>query len=44
MEDDRIGLESTVLDVTLEKPVILRPGGVTKEMLEEVIGPVFSRD
>ena len=36
-----IGLESTVLDVTLESPVILRPGGVTKEMLEEVIGPVF---
>ena len=36
-----IGLESTVLDVTLAPPVILRPGGVTKEMLEEVIGPVI---
>lgn len=36
-----IGLESTVLDVTLETPVILRPGGVTKEMLEAVIGPVL---
>ena len=36
-----IGVESTVLDVTLEQPVILRPGGVTKEMLEEVIGPVL---
>lgn len=35
-----IGLESTVLDVTLEVPTILRPGGVTKEMLEEVIGQV----
>ena len=35
-----IGLESTVLDVTLDTPVILRPGGVTKEMLEAVIGPV----
>jgi L-threonylcarbamoyladenylate synthase len=35
-----IGLESTVLDLTLEVPAILRPGGVTKEMLEEVIGPV----
>ena len=35
-----IGLESTVLDVTLDTPVILRPGGVTKEMLEVVIGPV----
>lgn len=36
-----IGLESTVLDVTATPPVILRPGGVTKEMLEEVIGPVI---
>lgn len=36
-----IGVESTVLDVTLEQPVILRPGGVTKEMLQEVIGPVL---
>ena len=35
-----IGLESTVLDVTLEVPTILRPGGVTKEMLEAVIGQV----
>ena len=35
-----IGLESTVLDMTLTPPVILRPGGVTKEMLEAVIGEV----
>lgn len=35
-----IGLESTVLDVTVNPPVILRPGGITKEMLEEVIGEV----
>lgn len=39
-----IGLESTVLDVTLGTPVILRPGGVTKEMLEAVIGPVLAPD
>lgn len=39
-----IGLESTVLDVTLTPPVILRPGGITKEMLEEVIGPVLAPD
>lgn len=36
-----IGLESTVLDVTHEPPVILRPGGITKEMLENAIGPVI---
>ncbi|MFJ7952362.1 L-threonylcarbamoyladenylate synthase [Lysinibacillus sp. NPDC096418] len=36
-----IGFESTVLDVTHEPPVILRPGGITKEMLEVAIGPVI---
>ncbi|WP_298471546.1 L-threonylcarbamoyladenylate synthase [uncultured Psychrobacillus sp.] len=35
-----MGLESTVLDCTIEIPTILRPGGVTKEMLEQVIGKV----
>lgn len=35
-----IGLESTVIDFVNEIPTILRPGGVTKEMLEKVIGQV----
>jgi len=35
-----LGVESTVLDITGEIPVILRPGSVTKEKLEAVIGPV----
>ncbi len=35
-----VGLESTVLDCTGEVPVILRPGGVTKEQLEDVCGAV----
>ena len=35
-----IGLESTILDMTVEPPMILRPGAITKEMLEEVIGEV----
>lgn len=35
-----IGLESTVLDVTDAIPVILRPGGITKSMIEKVIGKV----
>lgn len=35
-----IGIESTVLDMTCEPPCILRPGQVTKEQLEEVIGIV----
>ncbi|PIC64684.1 threonylcarbamoyl-AMP synthase [Sporosarcina sp. P13] len=35
-----IGVESTVLDVTVTPPVILRPGGIVKEQLEELIGIV----
>lgn len=35
-----IGLESTIVDVSEEHPVILRPGVITKEMLEAVIGPL----
>ena len=33
-----IGLESTVLDLTGARPVILRPGGVSRENLEAVLG------
>lgn len=35
-----IGLESTILDLTGSVPVILRPGYITKSMLETVIGQV----
>ncbi|RFU70836.1 threonylcarbamoyl-AMP synthase [Peribacillus saganii] len=35
-----VGLESTVVDCTEAVPAILRPGGVTKEEIESVIGPV----
>jgi L-threonylcarbamoyladenylate synthase len=35
-----VGVESTVLDCTEEIPVLLRPGGVTKEQLENVVGEV----
>ncbi len=35
-----VGLESTVIDMTVTPPCILRPGGVTPEMLEAVIGTV----
>lgn len=33
-----VGLESTVVDLVSAQPRILRPGGVTKEQLEKVIG------
>lgn len=35
-----VGVESTVLDCTVEVPVILRPGGITFEQIEAVIGTV----
>ena len=38
--DCTFGLESTVLDLTNDIPTILRPGSVTKEDLESVIGQV----
>ena len=36
----RVGIESTVLDLTSDTPVILRPGAVTAEMLALVLGIV----
>ena len=38
--DVGIGLESTIVDLTEEEPMILRPGYVTQEMLTEVLGSV----
>lgn len=38
--DCTFGLESTVLDLTIDVPTILRPGSITKEDLENVIGQV----
>lgn len=35
-----VGLESTVLDCTEDIPVILRPGGITKEDIQQLIGEV----
>jgi L-threonylcarbamoyladenylate synthase len=36
----RVGVESTVLDLTREPAVLLRPGGVAREAIEAVIGPI----
>lgn len=35
-----VGVESTVVDCSGETPVILRPGGITAEQIERVIGSV----
>ena len=36
-----IGIESTIVDLSGSQPMILRPGYITKAMLEEVIGQVM---
>lgn len=36
----RIGLESTVLDMSSDIPTLLRPGGVTVSQIESIIGPI----
>lgn len=38
--DVEIGLESTIVDLTGEEPTILRPGAITRRMLEEVLHAV----
>ncbi len=35
-----IGIESTIVDMTSQVPMILRPGYITPEMLEQVVGHV----
>lgn len=35
-----VGLESTVLDVSVDPPVLLRPGGITPRQIEEIIGQI----
>jgi L-threonylcarbamoyladenylate synthase len=40
----RVGVESSVLDLSRSRPVLLRPGGVPVEELEAVVGPVSSPD
>lgn len=38
--DSKIGLESTIIDLTSKTPMILRPGFITKEDLDSLIGTV----
>ena len=38
----QVGIESTVLSLVNEIPVLLRPGGVSREQIEELIGSITS--
>ena len=37
----RVGLESTIVDLSEERPRLLRPGGITPEELKEVLGDLI---
>lgn len=37
-----VGIESTVLSLAELQPVLLRPGGISRQALESVIGPIAS--
>jgi len=39
-----IGIESTIVDLSEETPMILRPGYITQEMLQEVLGEEVRMD
>lgn len=43
MDDSKVGLESTILDLTGPVPELLRPGAVTLEMLRRILGEVIYR-
>ncbi|MGE4282146.1 MAG: L-threonylcarbamoyladenylate synthase [Clostridia bacterium] len=36
----QVGLESTVVDISEEVPILLRPGGITVEQLRKVLGEI----
>jgi len=36
----RVGIESTVIDLSTTRPALLRPGGIAAEEVEAVIGPL----
>ncbi len=40
----RVGLESTVIDLSSPRATVLRPGGVTAEIIVSLIGPLDSAD
>ena len=36
----RVGVESTVLSIVHDRPMLLRPGGLSVEAIEEITGPI----
>lgn len=42
--DCRVGLESTVVSLLEDAPRLLRPGGVTRDAIEAIVGPLAPAD
>jgi len=40
----KVGVESTVIDLTSSNPTLLRPGGIVLDDIEKIIGPVSLSD
>ncbi|MPQ42529.1 L-threonylcarbamoyladenylate synthase [Clostridium tarantellae] len=40
-DSSEVGVESTILDITCNPPCILRPGGITLEMLKEIDDKIY---
>ena len=40
----KVGLESTIIDCTDALPRVLRPGAITKEMIEDLTGPMDTKN
>jgi L-threonylcarbamoyladenylate synthase len=39
-----VGVESTIIDLSRERPVLLRPGGMPREAIEAIVGPLAIAD
>jgi len=39
-----VGVESTIVDMSREMPVLLRPGGMPREAIEAIVGPLATAD
>ena len=39
-----VGVESTIVDLSRGRPVLLRPGGMAREAIEAIVGPLAAAD
>ncbi len=40
----QVGVESTIVDLSRGRPVLLRPGGMPREAIEAIVGPLAAAD